>query len=138
MLYARESTSNTCLLQRGATLISTHFYAFLRITACAPKSVGAAPDTTPVGRERPSRREFPARLIEGNTELLLFERLLERFRAHRLLREHRSPVRPGKQVHPGRQQTIRNGNPYFGFDFRYAIANRAHSDRVVRPQKPAR
>ena len=51
---------------------------------------------------------------------------------------NRSLVRLEKQVRPGRQQTIRKGNLCFGFDFRYAIANRAHSDRVVRPQKPAR
>ena len=31
--------------------------------------------------------EFRARLIEGHAELLLFEKLLERFRAHNLLRE---------------------------------------------------
>jgi transposase len=31
--------------------------------------------------------EFRTRLIEGNTELLLFEKLLELFRAHKLLRE---------------------------------------------------
>jgi transposase len=31
--------------------------------------------------------EFRTRLIEGNAEQLLFERLLERFRAHKLLRE---------------------------------------------------
>lgn len=31
--------------------------------------------------------EFRARLIEGNAELILFEKLLERFRAHKLLRE---------------------------------------------------
>jgi len=31
--------------------------------------------------------EFRTRLIEGHSELLLFEKLLERFRAHKLLRE---------------------------------------------------
>ena len=31
--------------------------------------------------------EFRARLIQGNAELILFEKLLERFRAHKLLRE---------------------------------------------------
>ena len=50
----------------------------------------------------------------------------------------RSRVRLGKQARPGQRLTIPKGNLCFGFDFRYVIANRAHSDRVVQRQKPAR
>jgi transposase len=50
----------------------------------------------------------------------------------------RSLVRLGKQARSGQRQTIPKGNLCLGFDSRYVIANRAHSDRVAQQQKPAR